>query len=167
MELLILLVAFTFWVIKKVLTSSEQAPRRQKHRPPKPAPWRDPWGEMENPLPIPDFPTGGRSGDRPRRSSPSAVDHVKEGFQKELEAIEDALEEAAEEVQKAKSRVESAETDLEEVQPPLPALKRKKTFKLEERLFNKRSLVQGIILQEILGPPPSRRHFYRSHRRIK
>lgn len=150
MELLILVIAFLFWVIQKVLTSEKETQKR-KHRRPTPTPWRDPWGERTDTIPIPDFPEEESPGEPVRPPSPSAAEQVKEELPRELEALASAEQ--------------LVETVTKDVQPPLPPLKRKKSFKLEERLFTKNNLVRGIILREVLGPPPSRRHFQSIYRR--
>src|SRR5690606_10262407 len=107
--------------------------------------------ERTDTIPIPDFPEEESPGEPVRPPSPSAAEQVKEELPRELEALASAEQ--------------LVETVTKDVQPPLPPLKRKKSFKLEERLFTKNNLVRGIILREVLGPPPSRRHFQSIYRR--
>ncbi|MGI6126953.1 MAG: hypothetical protein ACOYEF_08305 [Planifilum sp.] len=164
MELLILVIAFLFWVIQKVLTSEKETQKR-KHRRPTPTPWRDPWGERTDTIPIPDFPEEESPGEPVRPPSPSAAEQVKEELPRELEAIGEAVAKSEEFQEALASAEQLVETVTKDVQPPLPPLKRKKSFKLEERLFTKNNLVRGIILREVLGPPPSRRHFQSIYRR--
>lgn len=167
MELFILIVAFVLWILQKMLSSSNQeAAKKRKRRPPAPTPWRDPWGERTDTFPFPDFPEEHAHGNPVRSSSPSAVGPVKESIQSITEKIGDA-EEQAKDVQEAISEAEKPVKTLKEAQPPIPDLKRgKKALRLEKGLFTKDSLVRGILLHEILEPPPSRRHFQRTHRRV-
>lgn len=167
MELLILMVALALWILQKVLSSSnkEEANRRKKRRPPAPAPWRDPWGERTDSLPFPDLFGEHADGDSARSTSPSAAGPVKENIQRIAKKIEEAKEQVKD-VQAAVSEAEKPEETLKKVQPPIPDLKgRKKSLRLEKGLFTKDSLVRGILLHEILGPPPSRRYFQGVHRR--
>ncbi|MFS8512180.1 MAG: hypothetical protein LOD87_00440 [Planifilum fulgidum] len=166
MELLILIVAFVLWILQKALSSqNKEAAKKRKKRPPAPTPWRDPWGERTDTVPLPDFPEEATMGDPVRPPSPSATGS-EENIQNVTEEIRDAAEQVKTDVQEAISEAEERMETLKEVKPPIPAVKRKKkVVRLEEGLFTKNSLVRGIILQEVLGPPPSRRYWQRTHRR--
>ncbi|GAA5344552.1 hypothetical protein CLV97_10856 [Planifilum fimeticola] len=166
MELLILIVAFVLWILQKALSSpNKEAAKKRKKRPPAPTPWRDPWGERTDTIPFPDLSEEDALGEPVRPPSPSATGSVKEIIQNLPEEIRDAAEQVKTDVQGAISEAEKRVETLKEVQPPIPSLKRKKTIGLEKGLFTKNSLVRGIILQEVLGPPPSRRYWQRTHRR--
>jgi hypothetical protein len=164
MELLILIVAFVLWVLQKALSSpNKEAAKKRKKRPPAPTPWRDPWGERTDTIPYPDLSEEDTLKDV-RPPSPTAIGPVKENIQSVKEKIEEAAEQAKD-VQEAISEAEERVESLKKVQPPIPSLKRKKAIGLEKGLFTKNSLVRGIILQEVLGPPPSRRYLQRTYRR--
>jgi hypothetical protein len=167
MELLILIVAFVLWILQKVLSSpNKEAAKKRKKRPPAPTPWRDPWGERTDTIPYPDLSEEDTLRDPVRPPSPSAIGPAKENIQSVTEEIGDAAEQVKTDVQEAISEAEERVETLKEVKPPIPAVKRKKkAIRLEEGLFTKNSLLRGIILQEVLGPPPSRRYMQRTHRR--
>lgn len=166
MELFILIVAFVLWIIQKKLSASEKESGKRKHRPPIRAPWRDPWGELEDsPLSFPDSPSEDRSF---RSRSFPGPGGIEETFQGTLEETGKAMKEAEgvqEAVSREKTPVETLLEDLQTPRPPVLPPKRKKTLKLEGKLLTKQNLVRGIMLHEILGSPPSRRYFRRTYHR--
>ena len=165
MELLILIVAFVLWILQKALSSqNKEAAKKRKKRPPAPTPWRDPWG-ADGYRPPSGFSRGGDHGGS-RTPSLSIRNRIGGEHPKchgrnpgRGRTGEDGCSGGDLRGGKTGGNPEGGTASDSGRE------RKKKVVRLEEGLFTKNSLVRGIILQEVLGPPPSRRYLQRTHRR--